>query len=163
MKLSITLAAVAILAVFAVATTHSAAPQAAVDSAMAVPAKPYRYRVAIRVRETADEDSFELTSVSLPLVKEGVPGTVQLESGELSLAVQATVSRERQDEIATVEVTIMRAKKVVASPTVQVVLGRTGRIRVGNDAEAISVEIVPTGRLNTARSGAGEAVGAGER
>lgn len=107
--------------------------------------KPFRYSVAIQIRECVDVDSYEMASFSLPIVSEDTPATIQLRSGNIAISAKATVTRPQQTEMAIVNVSVSRDGSIIASPTLAVAMGHNGRMHIGNNEDGLQVEMVLTG------------------
>jgi len=107
--------------------------------------KPFRYCVAIQIRECVDGNSYKMTSFSLPIVSEDTPATIQLQSGNIAISAKTTVTRPQQIEMAVVNVSISRDGSIIASPTLAVAMGHNGRMHIGNNEDGLQVEMVLTG------------------
>jgi hypothetical protein len=79
--------------------------------------KPFRYCVAIQIRECVDGNSYEMASFSLPIISEDSPTTIQLSSGNIAISAKATVTRPQQTEMAIVNVSVSRDGSIIAYPT----------------------------------------------
>jgi hypothetical protein len=111
-----------------------------------VPAKPkpFRYCVAVQIREYIDGNSHEMTSFSLPIVTEDIPATIELRTDNITISTKATVTRPQQTAMAIVNVSVSRDGSIIGSPTLAVALGHNGHMHIGNDEDGLQVVMVLT-------------------
>jgi hypothetical protein len=113
---------------------------------MTVPvSKPFDYTVTVRIRECVDAQSYEITSLSMPVKRTDGVATGEVKSAGLQISVTAKVTGRGGSEVVEITPSLRRDGKVVASPTLLVVKGHVGRFHAGDGNNGITMEVVLNG------------------
>jgi hypothetical protein len=122
------------------------APPGATGSDRPDAPRRFRYTAEIHCREFAAGTSHDLGAFSLPIVGHNEPATVKMTSGKLDISAECTVKPFQDIDIATLTLRVARDGLPVTCPRVQVVIGQSATVQVGDNDRNVHMEVVVYGR-----------------